>query len=68
MGSPTKGPRFVMAQPPCVWNLGFAAGRNSNSEEERSHAGLQEREKKLFYPQQLVQKQEKQNNGFCEAC
>jgi hypothetical protein len=21
MGSPKKGPRFVMAQPPCVWNL-----------------------------------------------
>jgi hypothetical protein len=47
--------------------LGFAAGRNRNSEEERSHSGLQEREKKLFYPQKPLQKQEKQNNGFCEA-
>src|SRR5260370_27923637 len=29
-------------------NLGFAASRNRNSEEEHSHSGLQEREKKLF--------------------
>jgi len=41
-----------------MMSLGFAAGRNRNSEEERSHSGLQEWEKKVFLRKNLFRNRE----------
>jgi hypothetical protein len=46
--------------------MGFGAGRNRNSEEERSHFGLQEREKKIFLCKNLFRNRESKTMSSAE--